>query len=223
MKKILSALVIAGAVAAAPSAQAQIALDLKVGYGIPSGQVFALAPGALFGGDMSNLISGEVPIEVAGRYRFTPNLSAGVYFQYAPAFVASYTCTAGLSCSAYNMRVGAEVMYGFMPENTINPWVSVGTGWEWLSATVKAPIPGGTQSITGTVNGWEWFNVQVGADWNITKMFSVGPYVGFFGGEYTSLSISGLGAGLDGSTTIPSSSRTFHGWWQFGVKGTVNL
>ncbi len=220
MKKILSALVVAAAVAAAPAAEAQVSFDLKAGYAVPTGDVFQATQGAMFSGKMSNLISGSIPLEIAARYRFTPNLSAGIYFQYDPAFVSSTLCTSGMSCSAYDMRLGAEVMYGFMPANTLNPWVSVGTGWEWLGATVKVP---GVGDFSGTLNGWEWFNVQVGLDWNLTKAWAVGPYVGFFGGEYTTLTMTGPLPGLDGSQTIPSSARSFHGWWQFGLKGTFNL
>ncbi len=216
MKKILSALVVAGAVAAAPSAQAQFAADLKVGYAVPTGNLVQTGT-AEFSGSMSNVWSGAVPIEVAGRYRFTPNLSAGIYFQYNPAFVASYLCSSGLSCSGYDMRVGAEAVYGFLPDGTINPWVSVGTGWQWT----QFKLSGFGQSISATFHGWEYFNVQVGADWNITKMFAFGPYIGFFGGTYTAASLTSEGQTQSG--TINSSARSFHGWLQFGVKGTVNL
>ena len=91
MKKILSALVVAASLAFAPSAQAQFALDLKLAYAIPMGD-------AVVGSALSDSISGALPIGIDARYKFTPNLSAGVYFQYAPAFVKN--CSSGSSCSS---------------------------------------------------------------------------------------------------------------------------
>ena len=46
----------------------------------------------------------------------------------------------------------------------------------------------GTQSATLTFSGWEYFNVQGGLDFNLSKTFAVGPYLGYFGGSYTSVS-----------------------------------
>ena len=209
MKKILSAIVVAAAVVFAPSAQAQFALDLKLAYALPMGDYTLNSP-------LSDSVSGALPIGLDARYRFTPNLSAGVYFQYAPAFVKN--CSPGFSCSASGVRLGIEAVYAFMPDAEFNPWVSLGTGWEW--ATLKT-TGGGEADASATLDGWEYFNIQVGGDVALSKMFSVGPYVGFSGGTYTTL--SGSFGGTNASASIPSANRAFHSWFQFGVKGTLNL
>jgi hypothetical protein len=218
MKRILSATILALAVAFASPAQAeaQVALDLKVGYAIPTGDVVSVQAGG-FTGAMSHFWSGAVPIEVAGRYRFTSHFSAGVYFQYDPAFVASFVCPSTAGCSGYDMRVGAEAVYAFRPDAGFNPWVSVGTGWEWS----RFQLTESGVSASATFNGWEYFNVQVGGDFALSKAFAVGPYVGFFGGSYSGLSVNSPMQTESGS--IDSTFRSFHGWWQFGVKGTLNL
>jgi len=218
MRMTGSALVVAAALVVAHPAEAQVAIDLKVGYGLPTGDMVAL--GGVnndYVGAMSQVWSGAVPVEVAGRYRFSPKLSVGVYFQYAPALMAAWSCSTGLTCSGYDMRAGVEAVYGFLPDRFLNPWVSVGTGWEWTNLHVTDNI------LTNTVNfsGWEYFNVQAGLDFQLSKTFAIGPYVGYFGGSYTSLS-----ADISGTTesgTIASEFRAFHGWIQFGAKGTVNL
>jgi hypothetical protein len=92
--------------------------------------------------------------------------------------------------------------------------VSLGTGWEWTNITLSD----GGASTTATLSGWEYFNVQVGVDFPLSKLFSLGPYLGYFGGSYTNLA-DGSGT----SATIPSSNRAFHGWFQFGAKGTFNF
>jgi hypothetical protein len=95
--------------------------------------------------------------------------------------------------------------------------VSLGTGWEWTQFKASA----GAESISTTFSGWEYFNVQAGVDFSLSPMFALGPYLGYFGGTYTNVSVSGTV--LSQSESIPSANRAFHGWFQFGVKGTVNL
>jgi len=131
--------------------------------------------------------------------------------------VASRLCTSGMACSAYDMRAGVEAVYGFLPAGFLNPWVSLGTGWQWTHFSIATD----TQSAALTFSGWEYFNVQAGLDFNLSKTFAVGPYVGYFGGTYTSLSANLSGAST--SSAIDSEFRAFHGWIQFGAKGTVNL
>ena len=209
-KRLIASLVMAAGLAFSAEAQAQVALDLKLGYALPTGSM-------VLDGSMSDIYSGAFVLGVDGRYRFTPNLSAGVYFQWNPAFVKSSFCD-GASCSGYDMRVGAEVAWAFMPGGGANPWLSLGTGWQWTQVQAS----GGGLSASLTVNGWEYFNVQGGVDFPVASAFAIGPYLGYSGGTYT----SGTGSlsGIGGSTeSIPSSLRTFHGWFQFGLKGSLNL
>ena len=217
MRKIGSAVVVAAALVFAAPAGAQVALDLKVGYAIPTGNSTSFGGIAEYWGPMNHIWSGAIPIEVAGRYRFSPSFSVGVYFQYNPASIASYSCSPGLTCSGYDMRTGVEAVYGFLPERFLNPWVSLGSGWQWTHASISD----GVLSNAFTLSGWEYFNVQVGLDFNLSRMFAVGPYVGYFGGQYTSKTASISDFNESGS--IASEFRAFHGWLQFGVKGTVNL
>jgi hypothetical protein len=216
MRKIGSAVAVAAALVLAGPAEAQVALDLKVGYALPTGDVLKFG-GSDFYGPMKNTWSGEIPIEVAVRYRFSPRFSAGVYFQYDPALVSSRLCAAGMSCSGSDIRTGVEAVFAFLPDRFLNPWLSVGTGWQWTHFSIAA----GNDSAALTYSGWEYFNVQAGLDFNLSSLFAVGPYLGYFGGTYTSLSSTLNGA--TASTPIDSEFRAFHGWFQFGAKGTVNL
>ncbi len=217
MKRIGSAMAVAAALAFASPAAAQLAFDLKAGYGMPTGDAVKLGGVEQVSGAMKNFWSGEVPIEVAGRWRFSPSFSAGVYFQYAPAFVAARICPPDGSCSGSDVRVGVEAVYAFRPEGFLNPWVSLGTGWEWSTLSIAIP----TDSAKVTCSGWEFFNVQAGLDFNLSKMFAIGPYLGYFGGSFST--VSGTWSGVPQGPTIPSEFRAFHGWFQLGAKGTINL
>jgi hypothetical protein len=219
MRKIGSVVAVVAALVTAGPAAAQVSFDLKAGYGVPLGdsmKPFAAGFGDL-GGAMNHTWSGAIPIEVAGRYRFSPGFSAGVYFQYAPALVAARACISGWNCTGFDVRVGVEAAYSFLPTRFLNPWVSVGTGWEWTNFSITTP----DNSANVTFSGWEYFNVQVGLDFNLSRMFAVGPYVGYFGGSYST--VSGQWSGDPVGPSIPSDYRAFHGWVQFGAKGTLNL
>ena len=224
MRRIGGVLAVAAGLLLAGPARAQLSLDVKAGYAMPVGEL------AKFGephytGSLKNYVSGAVPLELAARWRFSPNFSAGIYGQYDPAFVASRFCTTVMTCSGSDSRLGVEAVYAFLPDRTFNPWVSLGTGWEWTHFDVTS----GASNVNLTYSGWEYFNVQVGVDWNVSRTFAFGPYVGFFGGSYSAR--SGTNTFVQGGTpvtedwtgAIDSSYRAFHGWLQFGLKGTVNL
>lgn len=213
MKRILGALVVATAVLVASPAAAQVSIDLKVGYGVPAGSIVQ-------GMATSSVVTGSMPLEVAARWRFNPNLSAGVYYQYVPLFFQTSFCGPA-ACTGWDMRTGAEVVYSFLPGKTASPWLGLGTGWEWSQARLGR----GSSILTMAFNGWEIFNLQAGVDFFVAREFVFGPYVGFFGGVFTSATVKTT---IDGSTdstteTVPSSDRTFHGQWQFGLRGTFNL
>jgi hypothetical protein len=219
MTKVLRAMAVVAVLAFAGTAEAQFALDLKAGYAFPTGNVVSSSVSST---TMSDVWAGSIPLGVDARWRFTPALSAGVYFQFNPAFAGSRFCDAAKvsgasSCSGSDMRLGLEVMYGFNPTG-MNPWVSLGTGWQWTN--ISATIAGTTGGVT--FSGWEYFNVQAGVDFPLSKLFALGPYVGYFGGTYTNQSATG-DAVLDGPSTIDSSLRSFHGWFQIGAKGTFNF
>jgi hypothetical protein len=209
MTKVGSAVMIAAVLGFALPAEAQVAVDVQVGYAVPVGNIQHAGPVVSGDWPMSSWWSGAIPIGVAGRYRFTPNLSAGVYFQWSPAFVASAACGPGASCSGYDMRAGLELVYGIIPDGKVNPWLSLGMGWAWSQA---ASTIGGTLNV----NGWELPAVQVGVDFALSRAFALGPYLGFVGGTYTNLTFGRTWA-------VDPSIRSYHGWFQVGVKGTIDL
>ncbi len=215
MRKMVLVVAAVAGLALAGHAQAQVTLDLKIGYALPTGNMGA-------GDSLSSVWGGAIPIGIDALYRFTPNLSAGVFFQWNPAFAASGFCareygSAG-NCSGSDMRVGIEVAYAFLPAASFNPWVSLGTGWEWTN--MSGDVAGGRAGIT--FSGWEYFNLQAGVDFPLARIFAIGPYLGYSGGTYTSMTGTGTNSGA-GTLTIDPANRAFHGWFQFGVKGALNL
>jgi hypothetical protein len=214
MRKIYRAVTVAAALAITQSAAAaDWAFDAKVGFALPMGNVWGTEPWTRepMPFAMSTAWSGAVPLRFDARYHVSPNISLGAYFGWGPAFVKDSNYFAGPWNSGYDMRVGIELMYEFLPSEALNPWFLIGSGWEWTN------FSGANHSVT--MNGWEYLNVQAGLDFGLSRAFGIGPYVGFQAGTYSSMDMGGQ----PGGGKIPPDSRAFHGWFQFGVKGTLNL
>ena len=191
---------------------ALVALDVKAAYAIPVGNVWGSSswnPAA----PMSGAWTGAVPLEVAVRYLFTPNVSAGAYFQWGPAFVTSPGFNQRTGSSGSDMRVGVELMYELDPESEINPWFLLGTGWGWTSYSAS--------NASTTLSGWDYLKVQAGVDLKLAQAFSLGPYVGFSAGTYTNIVATGAWQGWGGA--VPLDARSFHGWLQYGLSGTAKF
>lgn len=216
MRKILGTMLVA-ALFAAGVAQAQapaasgISLGVRAGYGIPMGDLDS-------GESMTDFVaSGQIPLQLDAMYRFTRNWSVGLYFQYGFSFVPDTMCPSGfgLSCSASDVRLGAQLHYRFDSTGFV-PWVGFGIGYEWFSATLSGPGGSGDYSF----DGLEYLNLQLGGDWLLSPNFRLGPYVQFTIAQYDNAEINMLGTPLF-SGSIPN--KAVHEWLQFGVKGTFDL
>jgi hypothetical protein len=214
MKKIFRVVAVAASLTLAHSAAAaDWAFDVKAAFALPLGNVWSTEPWTRdpvpFA--MSTAWSGAVPLQFDARYHVSPSISLGAYFGWGPAFVKDSNYFAGPFNSGYDMRVGIELMYEFQPSEALNPWFLIGTGWEWTN------FSGPGQSIT--FNGWEYLVLQTGLDFKMAPAFGIGPYVGFLAGTYSNMNTGGQ----PGGGQIPTDTRAFHGWFQVGLKGTLNL
>jgi hypothetical protein len=205
--------VISLAVAASPStaraADGGFSLGLRVGYGIPMGDTVKDDTGASV--PLSDGISGKVPLWLDAGWRFGPSIYLGAYFEYGPSFVKD--CPPGSSCSASDVRLGANLLYHFMPSAPFDPWIGVGFGYEWLNVS--------QDGIGAGLSGWEFVNIQAGGDFAIGSGFALGPYVVFGLGQYGTATADIGGQSI--SASIPNANQSLHEWLQFGVKGTFNL
>ncbi len=221
MRKMLGFAVVA-AFLAAGTARAQgptgFSLGLRLGYGIPMGDVHAgNASLGIASYKLSDLVDGQVPLQVEAMYRFDPSWSLGLYFQYGFAFVSDVYCPAGtgVSCSARDVRFGAQVHYRF-PSQGFVPWVGLGFGGEW--GTVTAEFMGFSGDVA-EVSGFEFVNLQIGGDWLLSPAFRLGPYIQFSLAQYSTVKELGVSGTLE---SLPVDKST-HEWLQFGLKGTFDL
>jgi hypothetical protein len=139
----------------------------------------------------------------------------GAFGEYAPGFTSG--CPTGASCSESVFRVGAEVILraGLTPR--LSFWGGLGTGYEWLTASLSA----NGQEAKATLAGWEYLNLQAGLDLELAPFFKLGPFAAFSVGQY------GIGSvdvtGLATITLIHSDQSRAHEWLQLGLKGTFDF
>lgn len=107
-------------------------------------------------------------VELDLGYRIIPNLSIGAYgtfskFQHGDS-VNSNTDVLGATA-------GLQAAWHFRPDRSVDPWVSLGTGWKglWLD-----PQNGKTTSLQGL----EFARLQVGADYRVSKDIAIAPVIG---------------------------------------------
>jgi hypothetical protein len=127
--------------------------------------------GGNLGDDMGNLedISGPgAAVELDLAYRLLPQLSVGVYGTFATYQEGDLIDS---STDVLGATAGIQAAWHFRPDRSIDPWVSVGTGWTglWLD-----PSDGKATSLQGL----ELARLQVGADYRLTENIAIAPVIG---------------------------------------------
>jgi len=185
---------------------------VRTGYGVPLGKATDNA-----GDDMSNGITGIIPIWVDAGYRIDQSLFIGAYFQYGIGFIGDdfeEVCDiSSVDCSTSSMRVGAQIHYHFAPTSPANPWIGYGLGYEWFKISVEGPAA----EANVTASGFEFANFQAGLDFMASPNFYVGPFVSFSLDQYSSIDCDGSACGTiqDGSI----DEKSLHQWFVFGIRG----
>ncbi len=220
MRKLLTLGAVLAAVAIPTASHAQFTLGLRLGYGAAGGDAakdFAL----------SDAVKSQVPFQVDGAYRITPEIAVGGYFSYGvgqagglPLDTGTGTVNlcdqSGVDCSAGVMRLGLQAFYTFtMVPGKFVPWAGLGTGYEW--ATITAEDASGKMDLS--YNGWEYFNLQVGGDYKFSPLFALGPYLQYAMGQY------GDGEVKFGGQTLASGidNKATHSWFNFGIRGKFDF
>jgi hypothetical protein len=217
---VLGGVVLTGGTALADDVPSGIEVGLRSGYAIALGSEAGGANGGP-SANMSDFIGGAIPIWVDAGYRLaSPNLFLGAYFQYGIGFTSGQTSTqcsqGGVSCSAFVLQYGIQAHYHFMPDNQFDPWVGYGIGLEQAQVNVSV----GGQSGSGSVNGWDYGILQVGADYRgLLDGLGVGPMVMFGFGQYGNQSSSIGGTSTSGG--IPNTA--LHEWLTLGIRGVYDI
>jgi hypothetical protein len=181
---------------------------VRAGYGLPLGT-------ASNDVKYSDIISGMIPFWADVGYRIDPNWYIGGFFQFGLGFVPSSGCAAGISCSENDLRFGLNVQYHILPNQTIDPWVGIGAAYEIWNYSASAA----GQSASAQLRGFEFGNAQVGADYRISPVFGVGPFVTFTVAQFSDASGT-----LNGQTQSAGiTNKGIHEWLIFGLRGVFDF
>jgi outer membrane protein W len=193
-----------------------IELGFRVGYGIPAGKEGATAAGT--SANLSDDLSGIIPFIVEGGYRFNSNVYLGLAFQYAPGLVntdSNATCNqSGVDCSGTDLQLSINFHYHLAPEQSFDPWLGIGAGYEWMTLSVSANGASGS----ATASGFQLANLQAGGDFRVAPNFVLGPFLSVSFGQFRGLSLSGPGYSMDMDIT----NTAIHEWILFGVRGAYD-
>lgn len=232
----LAALVVAPAMAAEARAPDPVRIGgrlhfaLRTGFGLPLGRyadVQALASVR----DEDNAIGddtyGVIPIWFDAGYRLSDHLLLGAYFMFgivlpktAPADnPLGGGCPEGFDCFATGVRLGVQAQYSFAPERTLDPWLGVGLGYEWVSTQLEGEAFSFPFESSTRYSGPDLLQLQGGVDFHTRSIFSVGPFGSVSAMRYTSCSLT-LG-GEESRCELEDGG--WHGWLVFGMRGVVEL
>ncbi len=209
----------AGPAAAQEDGQTGFELGFRVGYAIPMGKAIDEDDG-----DMTEAISGQLPLQLDLGGRVTPNLMIGAYFSYGFGFSSDdldEACdTLDVDCSLHVLRVGAQLQYHFSPRQEIDPWLGAGIGYEWLTFDLS----GNDTDVSSTYSGFEFINLAVGLDFPAGAAGGIGPFFSFSLAQYDKVSAScdgQCGTFDDDSESI--DQKAMHQWLMVGFRGTFVL
>lgn len=201
---------------AASPKESGLELGARLGYALPLGK-YSGENGAATIGDT---VSGSVPLLIDAGYRINSNFYVGAYGQYGYGLVNSKACADGASCSAQSYRLGVNAHYHFLPSGTFDPWVGLGTGYEWLH--FGGERNGASQSLT--THGFEIVNLQVGGDYKVSNNVALGPFASFSLASYGNASETDKSpSGNEATRSVSVEKTAFHQWLTFGIRGRFDL
>jgi outer membrane protein W len=201
----------------------KIHLGARLGYGIPMGKVtgdITTPLGTAEGVKLSDAYSGMIPIWLDLGYFVTPQIMVGVYGHYGIGLIADGEaggagCQEGEDCSGSVIRFGVQGQYHLSRGESLDPWFGLGIGYEMASGTVSE---GGAEQ-TATYKGFEFLNLQAGADFKVANNVGIGPFASFSLGQYSSLSVDPEPPGFEGDI----EETAMHQWLVIGVHGAFGF
>jgi hypothetical protein len=152
-------------------------------------------------------------------YRTSRNWWLGISAQ-AGLGIYGNACPDKVKCSWSEVRIGASALYGFSPENSVNPWLGFGVGYEWLRLWGLGKLAPET-SVSGQreLLGGPQVNILGGVAFRLTDSLSIGPYASAAAGMYlTSHFLCRGAAQCESNSSV--EEKAVHVWLSAGVRGS---
>jgi opacity protein-like surface antigen len=216
------ALAAASPARAAESAESGVEIGARLGYAFPAGSLGA-APN-LQDNDVSNYVSGLVPLWLDAGYRFNHEAYLGAYFTYGLGLVNDDRqdgCrNANVNCSASDVRLGVMGRFHFPPLAQFSPWLGLGIGYEWGTFSLDLSAVGLPNTEFG-YSGWEFANFQLGADYKVAPKVAIAPFVSVSIDRFSDLSTTLTTANDKNTTDQELAKKSIHSWILIGARVAI--
>ncbi len=154
------------------------------------------------------LIALEAGLRINPAFMLSLALDLGVG-DAAPDLRALCRLDGGTDCTLLTGRVALQLRYSTQPFEPVNPWVSIGTGYE--STSVGYDEAGNNEYLT--YGGWEYLRLGAGLDFRTSSSFGWGLFASVGWGHYNEVDVGvGPQAVQQGAT---------HGWLQLGARAIL--
>jgi len=172
---------------------------------------------------------GAIPFILDVGVRLNPHFYLGLFGQLAPVLLKADDekgCPSEFDCSSTNYRFGVNADYHFSPASGVDPYLSLGVGYDMLKSSAKGSVDLGAGpmgfEVESTFRGFEFANLGGGVDFVVNRHFSIGPSLTFTVARYTTLDTTQTveGQTLEG-TDEPEPGTHFYGI--LALRGTFTL
>jgi len=217
--------------AEAEPAEARLHLGLRTGFGLPLGRYAAVRTVASFRNTDVNALAddtyGAIPIWLDVGYRWSARWMFGAYAMAGlvlPKTAATGDplgggCPEGLDCSAFGVRLGLQAQYRFAPGDSLDPWLGLGLGYEWIWSDLEGEVFNIPVDASNDYAGPDLAHVQGGLDIRVSDGATLGPFLSLSAMRYTSCTATDSDNALD----CELNEQSWHGWLVLGVRGTLEL
>lgn len=197
---------------------------LRLGVSLPLGR--SDEGNELRSGDLNGVVGVRIPLWLDIGYRLNSNWWLGTAAQLGLGTAGS-DCDDNQECEWSDLRLAAQAIYSLAPDASVDPWIGLGLGWEWLRGSVTLTVPG---SVVGqdqdiavrlqeVLSGPQLF-LQGGLRFKLGEALTVGPFATAAAGVYLTDSVSCP----DGVPACESANgiddNQLHAWLGLGVRGT---
>jgi len=198
----------------------------RVGYSFSNGDYASGVPiGSNSDSSLLPGISGAVTFGGEVGVRIAHSVFLGGFFDYGLVGTSCIDPPATgvlVTCSGHDIRAGVETILHLAPRGSIDPWIGVGLGHEWLQVSVSES-EGQTGTATQTLDGWNFADLSLGLDFHVGDSVGIGPYFELTSGSFTSDSATVTVPGASTAASSDISSQSSHQWFTLGLRGTFDL
>lgn len=194
-------------------------VGLRLGYAFAAGDVGAVSGEA--NANVGDYVPGQWPLWVDIGYRFTADVYLGGYFQYGFGVVnddrQDLCRVTNVDCSASDTRFGVMGRYRLPVHAPLIPWVGLGIGYEWGTFSLHQSAVG-MSNTDSTWSGFEFANLQAGADYHLAPSVAIGPFVSVSFGQFDHRSVTTVTGMTSTSTDDQVSDKSVHEWILIGAR-----